>query len=158
MSILIPTIKNGRNAIDTNFNRLPGLPSWFDDILGKNFGDEFLSNFNTGITMPAVNIIDTDNEFVVEMAVPGLKKSDFQITIDNGILSVGAETKAEENEETENYTRKEFGYASFKRTFAIPDSVETGSIMAGYTDGILKISLPKRDEAKRKPVKNIEIK
>ena len=159
MSILIPTQKNGnKRTVDTSFNRLPSLPSWFDDVLGKSFGNEFMSNFNTGITLPAVNVMDTDNEFVVEMAVPGLKKSDFKIDIDNHILSVGAETKSETNEDNENYTRREFGYSSFKRTFAIPDSVENEKIHAGYNDGILKITLPKREEAKKKPIKTIEIK
>ena len=92
------------------------------------------------------------------MAIPGLKKSDFKIDIDNQILSVGAETKSENSEENENYTRREFGYSSFKRTFAIPDSVESEKIHAGYQDGILKITLPKWEEAKKKPIKTIEIK
>lgn len=159
MSILIPTTKSeSKRTTDSNFNRLPSLPSWFDDILGKSFGNEFMSNFNTGITLPAVNVLDTNNEFIVEMAVPGLKKSDFVVHVDNNILSVGAEIKSETNEENENYTRREFGYSSFKRTFAIPDSVESDHIFAEYNDGILKITLPKREEAKKKPLKNIEIK
>ena len=159
MSTLIPTIKNGsKKTIDPNFNRLPSLPSWFDDILGKGFGNEFIANFNTGITLPAVNLINLDNEFVVEMAVPGLKKSDFDISLDNDVLSVGAETKSENNEDNENYTRREFGYSSFKRTFVVPETVETEKISAEYKDGILKITLPKREEAKKKPIKSIAIK
>jgi HSP20 family protein len=158
MSTLIPTIKNGKKTVETNFNRLPSLPSWFDDILGKGFGNEFISNYNTGITLPAVNLINLDNEFVVEIAVPGLKKSDFEINLDNDILTVGAETKSESNEEHEKYTRREFGYSSFKRTFVVPDFVKTENISAEYNDGILKIILPKIEEAKKKPIKSIEIK
>ncbi len=159
MSTLIPTIKTGgKKTADSNFNRLPSLPSWFDDILGKSFGNEFISNFNTGITLPAVNLISLDNEFVVEMAVPGFKKSDFNINLDNDILSVGAELKSETNEENEKYTRREFGYSSFKRTFVIPETVETEKISAEYNDGILKIMLPKREEAKKKAIKSIDIK
>ncbi|NCO64634.1 MAG: Hsp20/alpha crystallin family protein [Flavobacteriales bacterium] len=159
MSILIPTVKSdSRKATETSFNRLPSLPSWFDDILGKGFGNEFMTNFNTGITLPAVNVIDNANEFIVEMAVPGFKKTDFQINIDNNVLSVGAESKSESQENAENFTRREFGYASFKRTFAIPDSVDSEHISAEYQDGILKVTLPKRDEAKKKPIKTIEIK
>lgn len=158
MSTLIPTLRNGRKkAIEDSFNTLPSLPSWFDDILGKSFGNEFMSNFNTGITLPAVNVIDSANEFVVEMAVPGLNKSDFEISIDNHVLAIGVEKKIENNEESENYTRREFGYSSFKRTFSIPESVDVDKISASYNDGIMKVLLPKREEAKKKPLRNIEI-
>jgi len=158
MSTLIPTIKTGiKKPTESNFNVLPSLPSWFDDILGKGLGTEFMANFNTGLTLPAVNVIDSDYEFVIDVAVPGLKKSDFDIDIDNRVLSIGVESKTESNENAENYTRREFGYASFKRTFAIPDSVNTEAISADYNDGILKIHLPKREEAKKKPVKKIKI-
>lgn len=158
MSTLIPTIKNGnKKNHDYNLASLPSLPSWFDDFLGKSFGNEFMSNFNTGITLPAVNVIDGANEFVVEMAVPGLDKSDFDINVDNNLLSIGVEKETEQNEHTENYTRREFGYSSFKRTFSIPESVDTDKISATYKDGIMKIMLPKRDEAKKKPLKNIKI-
>ena len=157
MSTLIPTVKDSKKPTETNFNLLPSLPSWFDDILGKGLGTEFMSNFNTGITLPAVNVINSDNEFLIDMAVPGLKKSDFDINIDNNILSIGVESKTESNVKKENYTRREFGYSSFKRTFTIPDSVNTDEISADYADGILKIHLPKRDEAKRKPIKQIKL-
>ena len=158
MSTLIPTVKTGnKKPLESNFNLLPSLPSWFDDILGKGLGTEFMSNFNTGLTLPAVNIINSDNEFMIDMAVPGLKKTDFEINIDNHVLSIGAEIKTDNSENSRNYTRREFGYSSFKRTFAIPDSVNADGISADYSDGILKIHLPKRDEAKKKPVKKIKI-
>ncbi|MCF6295347.1 MAG: Hsp20/alpha crystallin family protein [Flavobacteriaceae bacterium] len=158
MSTLIPTKRNvSKKSIDSNFNTLPSLPSWFDDILGRSFGTEFMSNFNTGLTLPSVNVKDTANEFIVEMAVPGLNKSDFDINIDNNVLSIAAESEIENNTESENYTRREFGYSSFKRTFAIPDSVNTERISASYKEGILKVLLPKHDEAKKKPIKSIKI-
>ena len=91
------------------------------------------------------------------MAVPGIKKSDFEIHIDNHVLSIGVETKTENNENSKNYTRREFGNSSFKRTFAIPDSVNADKILADYSDGILKIHLPKKEEAKKKPMKKIKI-
>ncbi len=159
MSTLIPTMKNGsKKDTDLGFNSLPSLPSWFDDFLGKSFGNEFMSNFNTGITLPAVNVIDEVNDFVVEMAVPGLNKSDFNINIDNYVLSIGVEKETKHNESSENYTRREFGYSSFKRTFSIPESVDVEKISATYKDGIMRVILPKRDEAKKKPIKTIEIK
>ncbi|PTM08971.1 MAG: heat-shock protein [Bacteroidetes bacterium] len=159
MSGLIPTTKNGNSKTTSlGFNMLPTFPSWIDDVINKNFGTEFMSNFNTGITLPAVNLIDTANDYIVEMAVPGLKKSDFDINIDNKLLSISAEIKSEyEDVENENYTRREFGYSSFKRTFALPDSVETDKISAKYDDGILKVNLPKREEAKKKPLKSIKV-
>ena len=159
MSGLIPTAKKGNSKTTSlGFNMLPTFPSWIDEVINKNLGTEFMSNFNTGITLPAVNVLDTANDFLVEMAVPGLKKSDFDISIDNHILSISAEVKAEyEDVENENYTRREFGYSTFKRTFTLPDSVETDKISAKYNDGILKVTLPKREEAKKKPLKSIKV-
>ena len=100
MSNLIPTVK--RNGSDRNsklgFRTLPSISSWMDDIINENFGNEFLSNFNTGITLPAVNVLDNDNEYVVEMAIPGMKKSDFNINVENDVLSISAESNIEEEE------------------------------------------------------------
>ncbi|MAX69851.1 MAG: heat-shock protein [Flavobacteriaceae bacterium] len=159
MSNLIPTVK--RNGSDRNsklgFRTLPSISSWMDDIINENFGNEFLSNFNTGITLPAVNVLDNDNEYVVEMAIPGMKKSDFNINVENDVLSISAESNIEEEETKENYTRREFGYSSFKRTFSLPKTVETDKIEAKYEDGLLNVVLPKRDEAKKKPLKQIEV-
>ena len=129
----------------------------FRPIFNKSFGNEFVSNFNTGITLPAVNVLDNDDEYIVEMAVPGLKKSDFDVNIDNQLLSISAESNTENEDTNENYTRREFGYSSFKRTFSLPETVETDKIKAKYEDGLLKVMLPKRDEAKKKPLKQIKI-
>lgn len=154
MSILVPTSKNGdRRLINGGLN----LPTWFDDILGDNFENRLVSNYNTGITLPAVNVIDSDNEFIVEMAVPGLNKSDFDIEIDDNILSISVERETNNQEKSETYTRREFGYSSFKRTFSIPKSVDVEKISASYTDGIMKLLLPKLDEAKKKAKRNITI-
>ncbi|WP_274475517.1 Hsp20/alpha crystallin family protein [Mangrovimonas aestuarii] len=152
MNTLIPTKRKS-----SGLESWPSLSTWMDDVLGKGLGSEFMSNFNTGITLPAVNVKDTPEAFVVEMAVPGLSKSDFDINIDNQVLSVSAEVKTENKEENETYTRKEFGYSSFKRSFALPNTVEANKISANYEDGILKIDLPKRDEAKQKPKRNITV-
>jgi len=159
MSGLIPTTKNGNSKTTSlGFNMLPMFPSWIDEVINKNFGTEFMSNFNKGITLPAVNVLDTANDYLVEMAVPGLKKSDFDINIDNHLLSISAEVKSDyEDVENENYTRREFGYSTFKRTFTLPEFVETDKISAKYDDGILKVTLPKREEAKKKPLKNIKV-
>lgn len=159
MSGLIPTTKNGNSkTASLGFNMLPTFPSWIDEVINKNFGTEFMSNFNTGMTLPAVNVLDTANDYLVEMAVPGLKKSDFNISVDNLLLSISAEVKSEyENVDNENYTRREFGYSSFRRTFTLPDTVDDNKILAEYNEGILSIKLPKKEEAKKKPARTIKI-
>jgi HSP20 family protein len=91
------------------------------------------------------------------MAVPGLKKSDFQIELDNQVLSISTETKEEQENQEENYTRREFGYASFKRSFTLPESVDEEKINASYSEGILNIHLPKKEEAKQRPARSIKI-
>ncbi|AUC77095.1 Hsp20/alpha crystallin family protein [Olleya sp. Bg11-27] len=157
MNNLVSVPKNGSLA-NSNLNQnFPTLSNWLDDIFNRDLPSVFTSNFNTGITLPKVNIKETADAFMVEMAVPGLKKSDFHIAIDNQVLSIATETKAEKEYEEENYTRREFGYSSFKRTFTLPESVNDDTINASYNEGILTILLPKKEEAKQKPARSIKI-
>lgn len=158
MSTLVTMPKNGRDVSKrNNVSSLPSFSSWFDNFFENSLGTEFLSNFNTGITLPAVNIKETNEDYVLELAIPGMKKSDFSIDVDNKILSIASEVKHENEQKEDNYTRREFGYSSFKRTFTLPDSVESDKVKATYKDGILMVTLPKREEAKQKPPKRIEI-
>ena len=154
MSNLVSVPKNGSLANSNSNQNFPTLSNWLDDIFNRDLPSVFTSNFNTGITLPKVNIKETVDDFTVEMAVPGLKKSDFQIDIDNQILSISTETKEENEHKEENYTRREFGYSSFKRTFTLPESVNNEKINARYNEGILSILLPKKEEAKQKPSKH----
>lgn len=157
MSNLVNVPKNGSLA-NTNSNlNFPNLSSWLDDIFNRDLPSVFTSNFNTGITLPKVNIKETADAFMVEMAVPGLKKSDFHLDLDNQVLSISTETKEENELQEDNYTRREFGYSSFKRTFTLPESVNEEKINANYKDGILSILLPKKEEAKQKPPRTIKI-
>jgi len=158
MSNLASVPKKG-SLVNSNSNQnFPTLSNWLDDIFNRDLiPSVFTSNFNTGITLPKVNIKETANDFEVEMAVPGLKKSDFQIEIDNQVLSISTETKEENERKEENYTRREFGYSSFKRTFTLPKSVNADKINASYNEGILSILLPKKEEAKQKPARSIKI-
>ncbi len=159
MSTLVTMPKNGKDlSKKRNVATLPSLSSWVDNFFENNLGTEFMSNFNTGITLPAVNIKETNDQFVLELAIPGMKKSDFSIEVDNKILSISSEVKTENQMEESTYTRREFGYSSFKRTFTLPDTVESDRVNAHYRDGILLVMLPKREEAKQKPPKRIEIK
>ena len=117
----------------------------------------FTNNFNTGITLPKVNIRETADSYIVEMAVPGMNKSDFQIDLDNNTLCIASSSKTENTEEDASYTRREYGYSSFKRTFSLPETVNEEKISAKYVDGILSVHLPKKEEAKQKPPRNIKI-
>lgn len=157
MSNLVKVPKSGSLVNRNSNSNFPTLFNWFDDFFSRDFPSSFASNFNTGISLPKVNIKETDDAFIVEMAVPGLKKSDFQITLDNQVLSISTETKQETESNDETYTRREFGYSSFKRTFTLPESVEDDKIKANYNEGILSVHLPKKEEAKRKPTRSIKI-
>ncbi len=158
MTTLVTMPKNGNDvSVKRNRPSIPGLSSWVDDLFESGLGTGFLSNFNTGMTLPAVNIKENKNEYFLEIAVPGMKKSDFDIDVENKVLSISSESKEERETNEENYTRKEFGYSSFKRTFTLPETVESDKIEAQYIDGILKIHLPKKEEAKEKPAKRINV-
>ena len=110
-----------------------------------------------GRNLPAVNISETESDLVIEMAAPGMHKKDFKIEIDGDQLRISY--KKEDNAENKeaNHLRKEFSYESFERAFTLPTMVESDRINAAYNEGILKISVPKKEEAKKKPSRTIEI-
>jgi len=105
--------------------------------------------------LPAVNVRETKNHYELELAVPGFKKEDFKIVIENGLMIISAETRDEKNEDKDNYTRKEFSYSSFSRTFNLPDDVEEDNIDANYQNGILSLELKKSGKqlASKKEIK-----
>ena len=109
-------------------------------------------------TEPATNIIESDDHFDIQLAVPGKKKSDFKIELEEGILTITSEEELKSTEKQGNYTRKEFGYSSFKRSFNIPEIVSADKITANYKGGILSVSLPKKAETLPEPKKFISIK
>ncbi|MBW8201994.1 Hsp20/alpha crystallin family protein [Flagellimonas abyssi] len=155
MNNLVSVPKNGslaKSSLD-----FPTWSNWIDNFFNADLPSVFTSNFNTGITLPQVNIKETADAYWVEMAVPGMKKSDFHIDLDNHLLSISTEVKQEEENKEENYTRREFGYSSFRRTFTLPESVDDSKINASYNDGILSIHLPKKEEARQKPARTIKI-
>jgi len=119
---------------------------FFNDVYSV-LNDSLLSNkFATKI--PAVNISESTSEFEVELAVPGLKKEDFKISLDKNVLSVSAEKKTETNDETKKFSKREYNYTSFSRSFTLPESADQTKIEADYTDGILKLTIAKKEEAK----------
>ncbi|SHF47695.1 heat shock protein Hsp20 [Salegentibacter echinorum] len=140
-------------------NEANWLPTSFDDMF-KNDWLGGTTNVNSiGTRIPAVNIQETEDGFNVDVAAPGMSKENFNIELDKDVLTISSEEKKEK--ETENkegkFTRKEFSYSSFKRAFSLPDSVDTEKISASYKDGVLEISLPKREEAKVQPKRMIDI-
>ena len=157
MGTLVNVPKNGNLANVNSGLTFPTWSNWIDSFFTNDLPSVFTSNFNTGMTLPKVNIRETSDAYFVDMAVPGLKKSDFHIDLDNQLLSISTEVKEENEHKEDNYTRREFGYSSFKRTFTLPESVDDGKIDAKYVDGILSIHLPKKEEAKQKPARTIKI-
>ena len=137
----------------------PTFPSFIDNFFSRDLMDWNNSNFSsTNSTIPAVNIRETDDAFMIEVAVPGMTKENFKVNLDGDQLLITSERRDEKNESDENYSRREFSYQSFHRSFTIPQgSVDGDKIYAKYTDGILSITLPKREEVKPKPAKRIDI-
>lgn len=138
----------------------PSAPSLFDRFFEREWMDWNRNNYsNTNTTLPAINVIENDNEFCMEVAAPGMKKEDFKLKYDNGSLTISSEVTKEHNRsENECMLRREFSYQSFQRTFKIADKViNSEKIEAKYEEGILRITLPKREEVKPKPAQSISI-
>jgi len=138
----------------------PMWPSLFNDFLGRDWMDFNSRNFSTtNTTLPSVNIKEDVNGFEVELAAPGLEKGDFKVELDKSVLTISSDKKVEnETKEGQQFTRREFSYQSFSRSFTLPSIVEADKIAAKYENGILRVSIPKKEEAKPKPAKQIEIK
>ena len=141
---------------DSNF---PSIPSFIDNLFSRDWMDWSNLNFSsTNTTLPAVNVRESENEYELEVAAPGMKKDSFKVNLDKDQLTISSEWKDEKKEKDGDYTRREFSYQSFQRSFTIPDNLVDGEkISAKYNDGILNIKLPKREEAKPKPAREIKI-
>jgi HSP20 family protein len=132
------------------------MPSIWNSI----YEDDWLNyptRFRTESNTPAINIKENDESFEVALAAPGMKKEDFKIDVDNDLLTISAEETVENESKDEKYTRREFHYSSFKRSFTLPDAVDGENIAASYKDGVLEVTIPKKEEAKPKPPKKIEV-
>lgn len=132
-----------------NRNPLSDMVNFFDNDLADFFGKR--------VSDPAANILEHPDSFELDIAVPGLKKDDFKINLDNSILTISVEVEDQKLEDAKNYTRKEFYYGSFSRSFTLPKTVDLEKIRADYENGILKVMLPKREEAKIDMKKEIKI-
>ena len=121
----------------------PMINSAFDNFFNDDGG--FISSLSKGTSMPAVNTSETKNDFIVEVAAPGMDKSDFKVELDNNVLTISSEKEDTSEEKEKNYTRKEYNYSSFMRSFRLPDNVKSDKIKATYKDGVLQVTLPKTE-------------
>jgi len=137
----------------------PGL-NLFDDFFSRDVWNwNQNNNSSTNTTIPLVNIKETNEHFEVEMAAPGMSRNDFKVELDGNVLTITSE-KQEENEEKEGerFTRREFSYQSFRRSFQLPkEVVDADKIEAKYENGVLRLVIPKKEEARPKPPKMIKI-
>jgi HSP20 family protein len=130
----------------------------FPALMNEIFKPDWFGGLeNPTSRVPSVNIKENEKDFELELAVPGRKKEDFIIDVDNDILTVSAETKTEEVDKEENYTRREFSHTSFRRSFTLPDTIAVDGIKASYKNGILRFVLPKKEEALPKPKRTIKL-
>ncbi len=137
----------------------PTIPSFVDNFFSRDLMDWNNSNFSsTNSTLPAVNIRENEDSFQIEVAAPGLAKENFKVNLDRNLLTISSEVRHEKEEGDKKYSRHEFSYQSFQRSFTLPEAaVEGDKITAKYADGILYVTLPKREEIKPKPAREIEI-
>jgi HSP20 family protein len=134
---LVKFNRNKENAV------MPGVNDIFESI----FNDTFFSDRVVSRT-PAVNISESESHFYIELAAPGLKKEDFKLNLERNVLSVSAEQTPGNENNQKNYSKKEFNYGAFVRSFTLPESADPNAIDAAYTDGILRVDIAKREEAK----------
>jgi HSP20 family protein len=133
--------------VKTNGN----FPTLFGNVFGKDFNELFAPANLTNYGVPAVNIIEGENGFRLEVAAPGLTKEDFKINLESNVLTISAQKEQKSEETNEKYKRKEFSFNSFRRSFTLPNTIDGEKIAASYTDGVLNIELPKKEEAKKTP-------
>ena len=133
------------------------VPAYWDDF----FNDSFFNNFNhvaSNSTSPAVNIVEEDKAFRIDVAVPGMSKKEINIDLENEVLTISSENKDHNEEKSRNYMRREFGYNTFNRSFKLPETIDLENIKASHEAGVLTIELPKKKEVVQKAPKQIEIK
>jgi HSP20 family protein len=141
--------------IRTKTNR-DGLHGLFDNLFAPEFPLGTSQNVPSGNSLPKVNILENDQSFQLELAAPGLEKSDIKIQLEHELLTISSEKKEEENK-NKRYTKKEFSFQSFRRVFTLPELVDTDKIEANYHNGILLVTIPKKEEAKPQPPKSIQV-
>jgi HSP20 family protein len=143
--------------LPTIVRRNHGVPRFVDEFFNDAFLPKFF-DFEKGgrVTTPAVNVEETDKEFNIDVAAPGLEKNDLKITVNEGVLTISSEKKSESEEKKDNFIRREFGYSSFARSFTLPEDTDVDRINASHKNGVLRISIPKA-EVRVVPSKEVKI-
>lgn len=138
---------------------IPAWSNFFNEFFDRDWMDWHSRHYsNTNTTVPSVNVLEKADRYEVEMAAPGLEKNDFRIELEHDVLTISSEKKIEnETKKDQQFNRREFSYQSFSRSFSLPKMVEGDKISAKYENGILKVDIPKKEEAKAKPARSIEI-
>jgi HSP20 family protein len=123
----------------------PFIRPFFNDFFdGEDFFKRSIGDWKS-FTFPAINIAENDTAFMIDLAVPGFKKEDFVVKVDNNMLTIAANKKEEHEEKDKNYTRKEYNFSSFSRSFTLPDNVKDDQVKANYENGMLKLIIPKSE-------------
>jgi HSP20 family protein len=134
------------------------IPTVFENLLSP--WNDFFDGGTGGFTMnvPAVNILEQPTQYLVSLAVPGMKKDDFKIDVDGNMLTISSEEEEKKEEKEKRFTRREYSYSSFSRCFMLPEEINKEKIDAKYEEGVLKIALPRKEEAKKKSAQHIAVK
>lgn len=132
------------------------FPGLLQEFLGKDLWPDVFET-ERGLTVPSVNITEGKDDYKIEVAAPGLEKKDFNINVENNMLTISSEKEDKKEEKDENIVRREFSYSSFSRSFALPEGADADKISASYKEGILNVTIPKREEARVKPARQIKI-
>jgi HSP20 family protein len=132
------------------------LPSFDDDVFGKDFLRDFF-DFEQNPSVPEVNVKETKDQYTIEVAAPGMDKKDFNVDVQNNMLTISSEKESKDEDKDENFLRREFSYTSFQRSFNIPETVDADNIKAKYDNGVLYVELPKKEETVEKASKKIDI-
>ncbi len=138
---------------------------WFPSLTSDIFTDRLFGPglldiedfWNGGLRVPPANISETDKEFKIDLSAPDLKRDDFKVEVENGDLIISSEKEEEDKEEKKNYRRREFSYSSFERRFPLPENVMEDKINAKYSDGVLHVTIPKKETTSSKPKKAIQV-
>jgi HSP20 family protein len=148
-----------KSLVKTNGSLFPAIPSLIDDFFGRDWLDSTMATWRTfNSTLPAVNVQETNENFIIEVAAPGMKREDFKVELDNNVLTISSHQEESHEGRDGDYTRREFSYQSFQRSFSLPQNKVKGEeIKAEYVDGILQIKVPKTEDARKKPARQIAV-
>ena len=133
------------------------VPAYWDDFFNDSFFNQVKSTSCNGTT-PAVNVSEDDKEYTIEVAAPGIKRKDFNLELDNDVLTISTEQKASKEEQKQTFLRREFNFQTFKRSFQLPETIDHEQIKATHEAGILTLTLPKKEAEVQKTPRQIEVK